>query len=541
MTDSHVPFQANDAPPNPPGSRENQPPGAEVVRGRFALLIIALMVLLADVCIYHAEGFSGPAAFVIGAIVLMFVGIPRRNISVTTIILTIMLMLTSWRLACNGSSWLVISGLWLIHALVLALRRESPYIIETLMFAAGSVPGGYAFLSAVNKQLREKVLRPVEEGKSGRWIDTGLPAISALLFGTIFIMANPDILNWISGWTGDLFRWVWRFFEQFSPFEIAFWFLVAWVTAGMLRPVVDLIVGGEVDSDAAAWAPAETPMYGAFRNTLLTVITMFSVYLIFEFKTSWSRTYPEGFYYSGYAHQGAAWLTVALALATLMLSLIFRGLTLHDPRLNRLRGLAWIWSGLNFVLAIAVYHRMMIYIDFNGMTRMRVVGILGITSVVGGFVLVIVKIHRGRNFLWLIRRQLWVVAAATFVFAIFPVDSLVHSYNVRQILAGNPAPIVQITEHPIDNEALPILLPLCEVPDERLRNGMQAMMTSRLAQLKTAHSAEAANGWTAWQKSTSHSLSALQEAEPRWQKFASSNSRNEAWQKLKVFAYERWW
>lgn len=516
-------------------------PVSEVVRGRIAIVIIVLMVLVADVAVYHAAGYFGPAVFFAGAVVLLFVGIPGRCVSRTSIILTVMLVIISWRLACNGGGMLVVAGLWLIHALVLALRRETPFFLETLVFAAQSIPGGYEFLSAINSQLRERVLKPVDEGKSSRMLDIGLPAVSAVVFAGIFVMANPDVLNWVSGGLADMFRSIGNFFEHFSPFETAFWCAIAWITAGLLRPVIGGFLTDESDSTTSVREPGEAPMYNAFRNTLITVITLFGVYLIFEFKPPWFQKLPEGFHYSGYAHQGAAWLTVALALATVMLSLIFRGLTLCDPRLGRLRKLAWIWSALNFVLAIAVYHRMLIYIDYNGMTRMRVVGLLGITSVVVGFALVMIKISQLKNFLWLIRRQLWIVSVAAFVFVVLPVDSLIHRYNVRQILNGNPAPIVQITEHPLDNEALPILLPLCEAEDGRIRFGMQAMLLNRLDTLQIRHEEDEAAGWTAWQKSTNDSRLALQAAEPDWTAFRSPQERNIAWRELKDFAFANWW
>ncbi len=46
------------------------------------------------------------------------------------------------------------------------------------------------------------------------------------------------------------------------------------------------------------------------------VILIYAVYLAFEFHTLWFRVFPKGFYYSGYAHEGAAWLTIGLVLAT---------------------------------------------------------------------------------------------------------------------------------------------------------------------------------------------------------------------------------
>ena len=66
------------------------------------------------------------------------------------------------------------------------------------------------------------------------------------------------------------------------------------------------------------------------------------------------------------------------------MSLVFRGQVRLDPRRVQLRRLAWGWAVLIVWLALAVYNRMMIYIDFNGMTRMRTVGLLGITAVVAG-------------------------------------------------------------------------------------------------------------------------------------------------------------
>lgn len=517
------------------------PTPQEIMQGRKALIIIALMVLLADITIYHAAGYCGPAAFFAGAVTLMFLGTPKRQLNVTSVILTIMIAMVSWRLASNGSSMLMIAGLWLIHALVLALRREVPYVLETFVFAAQSVPGGYEFLATLNTKFRNQVLKPVDEGKSSRILDIGLPLASAVLFGGIFVMANPDIFSWVSTGFATILRSFGNFFEQFSPFEIFFWCGTAWITAGLLRPVITGFLTTETDNTTTVWEKSEAPMYNAFRNTLMTVIALFGVYLAFEFKPPWFQQLPDGFHYSGYAHQGAAWLTVALALATLMLSLIFRGLTLCDPRLGKLQKLAWIWSALNFILAIAVYHRMMIYIDYNGMTRMRVVGLLGITSVVGGFALVVCKIRQQKNFLWLIRRQLWVVSLALFVFVTLPVDSLIHRCNVRQILNGNPAPIVQITQHPVNAEALPVLLPLCNADDDRIRNGIQAMLQTRLHALQEKHDKEEAAGWTAWQRSINNSRIELESAQQDWIHFQSIQQRNTAWLELKAFAFANWW
>ena len=112
----------------------------------------------------------------------------------------------------------------------------------------------------------------------------------------------------------------------------------------------------------------------------------------------------KGVFYSGYAHEGAFWLTVARwPWPPPSFSLVFQGRMLRDPRVPRLRRLAWLWSLENILLAAAAYHRLYIYIGFNGMTWMRMVGIFGMTAVLIGFLLVVWKIIRYRSFLWLVR------------------------------------------------------------------------------------------------------------------------------------------
>jgi hypothetical protein len=314
----------------------------------------------------------------------------------------------------------------------------------------------------------------------------GLPLLAFVAFGLLFIVANPDLLTsfgetmeWV---LTSLRDWIIRFAPTWQ--EVLFWLAVIWLAIGLLRPVVSRALfeeGSQITTllPEEGSAPIRALFYSPFRNTLVTVIVLFAVYLVFEFKTLWFRVFPEGFYYSGYAHEGAAWLTVALALATVVLSVIFRGNVLLDPRLGRLRRLAWIWSLENLLLAIAVYHRMYIYIGFNGMTRKRTIGIFGISCVVAGFLLVVWKIARNRDFIWLLRRHLWALALALYLLALWPTDMIVHYYNVRRILTGDPAPSVQISVHPINSEGVLQLLPLVECDDAIIRDGVRAMLADR--------------------------------------------------------------
>jgi hypothetical protein len=278
--------------------------------------------------------------------------------------------------------------------------------------------------------------------------------------------------------------------------------------------------------------------YSALRNTLIAVNVLFVVYLVFEFKTLWFREFPRGFYYAGYAHEGAAWLTAALALATLVLSLIFRGAVLQDYRIARLRRLAWVWSALNLVLALSVCNRMYIYIDFNGMTRMRTIGLFGIASVVVGFCLVLWKIVRGRDFGWLVRHQLWTVAIFVYLFAITPVDLLVHRYNVRQIRGGDLAPAVQISVHPINAEGYLAIVPLVDCPDPIIRDGVRAMLAERALSASRVARERQQLGWTTRQWAEAKLQARLAQTRAKWQTYLDDGKRVEAIRRFDDYAYQ---
>jgi hypothetical protein len=153
---------------------------------------------------------------------------------------------------------------------------------------------------------------------------------------------------------------------ELSLGEIAFLACVGWISIALLRARVMAANGRKSVQTVVAPAPvqqaeaAPRPLYLAWRNSLALVVLIYAAYLVFEFRTLWFRQFPRGFYYSGYAHEGAAWLTIALALATSILSLIFRGRILADGRVNRLQRLAWVWSAENLLLAAAVYNRLFI-------------------------------------------------------------------------------------------------------------------------------------------------------------------------------------
>ncbi len=524
------------------------------VAGLCELTSIVGLVALADLTIYRGGGFAGLGLLAVAVPALLLLGSPQRRLRTSFWVVGAMLVLLAARLVWQGSGLAVASGAVLLVAFSLALGGMRPYVLD-LVAGFAQLPFAGAFGLAEYQRaatgFNPRISRPLV-------LSTALPAGAVAVFGTLFVLANPDLVDMVSRyadrWLAWLSEWVRGMSQNWR--EIGFWLVTAYLAIGLLRPLIKRSltdpVASWVGSARGPYAasrgatetqivepPSEAPLYVPIRNMLWAVIGLFAAYLVFEFQTLWFREFPQGFYYAGYAHEGAAWLTAALALATLVLSLIFRGHVLADPRLGRLNWLAWVWSALNLLLAVTVYHRMVIYIDFNGMTRMRTIGLFGITTVVVGFALVLWKIVRHESFLWLIQRQLWTLAIAVYLFALTPVDTLVHDYNVRRILAGDLAPSVQISVHPISAEGYLVLLPLVDCPDQKICDGVRAMLAERQLVSDRVTLERTRLGWTRWQMSEELLHKTLHWSGYRWDDLlANDAARESALDSFRTYAYQ---
>jgi len=502
------------------------------------LIALLAAVVVADITIYSGGGFAGLGVlFWLFPLVLLF-GAQRRRSGPTLWVTLGLLVALGVRLLWLGTEGAVALGFFLLLGFSMALIGLKPFILEGVLYATVTVASGIERLGFYIRRLPKKntEVRP-------SWLVWFVPLVALLAFGGIFVLANPVLRVAVSTFFSRIFENLGDVIP--SPGRMLFWFAVLWVTAGLLRPYVDRTLARMVKRKpetvkTAHLVPPEAWFYPMARNTLAVLIALFAVYLVFELYYLWFREFPEGFYYSGYAHEGAAWLTVALALATLVIGVVFQGRLLRHPSLGRLKRLAWTWSVENFTLAVCVFHRTQIYVDYNGMSRMRVVALFGIAVVVAGFVLVIVKVARGKNFLWLVRRQLWALAITVVLLALMPVDWIVTRYNVKQVLGGNPVPIVQIVVHRINAGGLPQLVPLLNGPDPAVREGVAALLAEEEEQLQAAQDEADEKGWSHTQFARTHALEALKAHRGSWAEYADSAVRRPALEAFRAYA-RRWY
>ncbi len=512
-----------------------EPDSAEGTAIREILAILAITAL-ADITLYRGHGYGGLAAFVLLAPLLLLVGQLGLQSHRSMWVIGCMTALISARLLWYGSPLLVgVAFVWLF-AFAAALHGHTPFFTVVLGMASQSVVAGCRALWEYQAIFRRASPRVRTHGT----MTVVLPVLAFVAFSTLFILANPDAVTFVGRHIQRIVKATSDWFIDLAlrPTELLFWITVIWIAAGLMRPILHLSAVNTVGKDQEK--PIRTPLFPAYRNTLLTVIGLFAVYLVYEFYSLWTRDFPEGFYYAGYAHEGAAWLTAALALATLTLSVVFSRQIRNDPRLHKLRSLAWIWSLQNLLLSLAVYNRLFIYIDFNGMTRMRIVGLFGISVVVVGFLLVVWKIARGEDFLWLIRRQMWALAIAVYLFVLVPVDAIAVSYNVRRILAGDLSASMQVGVQELDLEGALSLVPLLDCSTPEIKDGAAALIAERYSQLESDHTRRQQAGWTAYQASDSVALRRFLKVRNAWKQYEDDAKRRAAIERFYDFAF-RWY
>ena len=449
------------------------------------LFAVVAGIALADATIYHGGGFTGIAALLIGLTVLFFVGASKPRFTADVLFFALLIILVSVKLIWCGFASTAVAGGIIVLILGVGLSGARFRISEICEYSFLSLFSGGARLNDYGRFVSHQSQPAAMVG-----LAVFLPLGALLVFGTIFILANPDLVTIIRQHLAEIGNFLSRFTNYLPDFlQGPFWILCAWILAGMLSPrrlFSDDFSSIPPPTDDSAASAERSRYYSGCRNMLLAVIVLFAVYLVFEFKTLWFRRFPAGFCYSGYSHEGAAWLAIALGLSTVILSSVFRASMLRDPRIGTLRTLAWTWSFLNIVLALAVYNRLYIYIGFNGMTRMRVVGLLGMTAVLIGFIMVVRKIAAGKSFGWLLSRFTWTVLTMLLLNCLLPVDYLVHRYNVSRILRGDLAPSVQITVHPCGSEGYLTFLSLGHCDDEIIREGVRAHLANKLFTMKRA-------------------------------------------------------
>ena len=148
--------------------QQDAEPPLRATHGWRTWIILIAMIALADVTLYRSLGYAGPALFFPVAVALLLFGRSRIEWNRTLIVVNSLLILLSASMFWAGGFGQIMAAVWLLIAANLAAQGVMPYLLESTVAMAATVPGGYEFLHGFQLNWRRLVLDPVDHGRPSR-------------------------------------------------------------------------------------------------------------------------------------------------------------------------------------------------------------------------------------------------------------------------------------------------------------------------------------------------------------------------------------
>jgi hypothetical protein len=476
------------APKHKPVRTVRLKPGIVPLRNVRLLEIVALVALTGalDYLIYQGVGGLSYAIAILAIPLVVLVAAPVKRWSAPLFFVLTLLLTLAARFAWQFQPFSLAIGVAVLFAFAIIYRSGRAYVpfLAVSMLPTGMIGIVRCFQYFVpNLQNRKHtVFRRRVDGTTVAVI--AVPLGIVLTFAVVFLLSNP-ILRDVAGRNWDpLWAAIRDVYARFAPTpeRSIFWAACVVFLASMLRPALVRYRGSykwRISEVTPSDVPSESKLaYRMAMNTLLGVNLLFIAYNVIDARyLVVLRELPSGLDHSQYAHQGVFWLTVALAMSTCVLGTIFSGVLHFHQKAGRLKALAHFWVLQNLLIAVWVMLRLHMYIDYNGLTRMRIVGIYGTLLVLCGLVLVAVMILRKRSIRWLLRKELAALAIAIIALAVTPLDWIAWTVNTPLIQRMiPPRPAVQLSVQPISAEGLMTLIPLLDHDDPVIAAGVAGLL-----------------------------------------------------------------
>jgi len=451
-----------------PAVAEEQPRvyGRAVASGRELLGAVALTAAVDFGLFPSNAGTRGGTALAIMFVVmpLVLLGAARR-FRVTTRLAALLLVLLSVaaRALFVPTEGTAVLGIAALFGVAVAMRHRRAFIADVVAsagFTLGTmhvrVWSGIAGLAQLlgGRGRKRRSLAPVL-----------VPVALVSAFAGIFALANPLV--------GRLFGALINTLVVSSELRIVAWIAVLGLSMLMLRPAVFRYTASEdADDTDASTAVARS----VAKNALVALNVLFLLYNGLDATYLWAGSPPPGISERLYAHQGAAWLTAALALLTVVVGVFFRGALAHDSQARSARLWAFAWLAQGLVLALGTFRRLGIHITTSGLSSIRILGMVGTALVVVGLLQVGYKLFAGRSFAWLLRRQLDALAIGATLFTLAPTHWISARINAVRVMEHRYQALVHVAEEVVEPESVTSFLPLLAHDDERIRRGIAALL-----------------------------------------------------------------
>ena len=384
----------------------------------FAVLVMAAAA--ADLLFPRLYGFGVAAAIGVllgvGALLLL-----RRDFSRGEhIFLGVLALISFSGLLINGSILCWMAAIAIPFALVLMPGKQA-------------VPATAKYLNWwqfwFSHRIREEV-----SNRAGR-IKKILPLLLSILIGIIsfifflciFASGNPVVeLVW------NAIADAWNSVVAFLNLNWEFCFhVLCWGAGGLWfgiytfkRPEINLPVAPAPIEKSHSILPYLSPCILIGTNLAFLIATSTDVAFL------WLHRIPEGISQTDYLYDGAASITWAAAIASLLLVVLFRRSgSAHRSTVSRIAGYALLIQ--TFVLAVSVYMRLYYQVEAYGFTARRVLAAESIMMGVAGLVFLLIYMNRQGQLWSLLRPIAGIVVLLLLSFSIISPSQIAGDLNMH--------------------------------------------------------------------------------------------------------------
>jgi hypothetical protein len=480
------------------------------------LLIIAALIFLFDQTFYQRAEGLGQALLVCALLVAMFYckkTAPDKKFLRVKIFFLFLITSQLWQ-ATLLNLYVAIAFIFYVAVMLGGFSRHVPDVLSSFIQSLLNFPrGAYGAIQG----LCRLPIRHLFSRK--KWLTITFPLGVTFVFLLIFQAANPLLNKWMAEFWNDFFNSLFNFGDFLPGIDRVFFWLMSLIIIGVYLgpsgPSKTNDQGEDLSPDESEADKSEITT-GTLILTLTLLNLLFLFYNYLDVRYLWlESTLPNGMGMAQYARTGAFWLTIALAMTSLVLGYMFRGKHNFTPQTATLRKLSWVWAAQNFVLALATYRRLTVYVHYNGLTFWRIVGIFGVTMVMIGLVIVIIKIKHKKNFLWMLRRQLIVLFMGVAILFITPTEYIAKTYNTSRIMNGYIGAAFQIQSQKLTHAGIPALIPLLDSKNKVIREGVAAILMTESRHLLAW--SEQNRGYRQFQFSTQLAREALEKSREKIQ------------------------
>ncbi|MBS2014190.1 MAG: DUF4173 domain-containing protein [Deltaproteobacteria bacterium] len=464
---------------------------------------VVALVVAADFALWRgkdlAPGGYSAAAFFVAVPTILLVAARARRVTARLGVVIALLAAIALRCAYAPTVGTVLLGIAGMFVLAITMRTRSSSLIDI----GGSFTATFTSLPQRLQAFFGGVARRFGAKRDGT-NDSGTIAVPVLLVATfigIFALANPLVARGLGFLTEATFP---SFARIMTALGLGFGAIL------LARPA---LFRSKLTEDTDTTLECTPRGLRMARNALLPLNVVFLAYNALDAAYLWAGAPPPNMTERQYAHEGAAWLTVAIVVLNVAVGVMFRGALAHDPQAKRVRVLAYAWLGQGLVLALGTFRRLSIHIATSGLSNLRILGIFGTALVTFGIVLVGMKLTRQRSFTWLVRRQLDALALATLTFSLLPTHRVSAPVNVSRAMAHEYQALVNVEEQAAEPESAVHLLPLLDHDDERIRRGVAALLLNERDALRAQ--AKKSQRWADRDLASAMALRGLEAATPR--------------------------